>query len=332
MTTDGARGSKQATPLFGKGSRNACGWLIAVTVLAGCVSSQTSTATPTLSSPASSTPPGSATAGATSGTTPTPPPNLIAWILDLAPGSPAGPPEFIAYRGLLGGLSPDAAPTLVEGCQGLAASLKAEGTLQLSNEATLLYSGVAAACLGALTGDDAAWAVAEQASQQLGPPTSCMDLAAYDLLLRLVTARRTNPAGRFVPVTDPASAMEPPCPAITAIEPQVGPRGTPVRLVGANLHRTIEVLVVYEDDEGEEFYRSEIPAGDPRLMISEQAITFTIDDSTGAAVGACVVARGAPTWNGTGIAFTFTGGPTTESPIATQPPSLAAPCPPPSGP
>jgi hypothetical protein len=305
------------------------GWLIALTLLGACTSSESRTPRAS-STPASST----ATAESAAPTTPSqaPAPNIIAWILDLGPGAPAGPPEFVAYRGLLGGLSQDAAPTLVEGCQDLAASLQ-EDALQLSSEATQLYSAVAAACLGALSADDSAWAVAEQASQQLTPPRSCMDLNAYDLLLRLVAARRANPGGQFVPATDPGSAAAPACPMIAAIEPPVGPRGTLVRLVGTNLHRTIQVLVDFEDGDGEhgdEFYELEIPADDPRLTITEQTITFSIDDTTGAAVGACIVAQGAPTWNGTGIAFTFTGDPA-ESPAPTEPPSLTAPCPPPSG-
>jgi hypothetical protein len=308
------------------GWRAALGWLIAVTLLGACTSSESPT--PPVSSSAASS--NTAAAESTSATTPSPAPqqNIVAWILDLAPGAPAGPPEFVAYRGLLGGLSQDAAPTLLEGCEDLAAGLQ-EGTLPLSSEATQLYSAVAAACVGALSGDDAAWIVAEQASQQLTPPTSCMDLNAYDLLLRLVAARRANPSGQFVPATDPASAAAPACPMITAIEPPVGPRGTLVQLVGTNLHRTIQVLVVFEDGGGVESDRLEILADDPRLTITEQTITFTIDDTTGA-VGACIVAQGAPTWNGTGIAFTFTGDPT-QSPTPTQPPSLTAPCPPPSG-
>ena len=255
--------------------------------------------------------------------------NVIAWILDLAPGSPAGPPEFVAYRALMdvgGG-----------GCVRLAEGLQPDGEINLENSTALeLYGGVADACLAAFHGRADLWERAAATYSALPVPTSCMDAAAHRLYGELLRKHAENPGGQFVPQTDPSQAQGPPCPTLTALTPDRGPRGTIVRASGINLDRIYELWVFYEDDDGDVFERRSESCdtaqdGDVCYVADGDGLLLTMRDDTNIAVYACVVPQGAVGWNGSGLRFTFeplpgpSGAPTTTAPAAPT-----APCPPPS--
>jgi hypothetical protein len=243
-----------------------------------------------------------------------PAPNPIAWLLSLGPGAPAGPPEFQAYELVLN-----------RDCASLAQRLGPDGDLQaLSGEAVRLYEGLANACLAAFSGETGRWEAAETAFEALAPPVSCLDVAAYGLLGRLVTAHQTNPMGQFEAATDPASAAAPPCPSITVIEPNRGPSGTPVLVAGTNLDRVGEVILYFETSDGTQF-----ESAVEYQAVSPEALTITVVDDTNVALWACVVVRGAPGWNGAGALFVIEdspGAPPAQSGVPE--PAPTAPCPP----
>ena len=297
--------------------------------MAACGGPEGSGPSPDVSAPASGPP--------QSGTQPTPTvtpsdesgfDNVIAWILDLAPGSPAGPPEFVAYRALMdvgGG-----------GCVRLAEGLQPNGDINLENPASRqLYGGVADACLAAFHGRADLWEQAAATYATLPVLTSCMDVAAHRLYGELLSKHAENPGGQFVAQTDPSQAQGPPCPTLTALTPDRGPRGTIVRASGINLDLTYELWVFYEDDQGDVFERRSEPCTNQDFEVcyvaDEDGLLLTMLDDTNIAVYACVVAQGAIGWNGSGLRFTFepltdpSGAPPTAAPAAPT-----APCPPPS--
>lgn len=244
-------------------------------------------------SPEDATPVGTPTSAPTVLPTAEPPANPITWILGLAPGAPAGPPEFQAYELVLNG-----------DCVTLAQGLQPDGELRaLSDAAQRLYGAVADACLAALHGQPGRWAAAEDALQALASPVSCLDVATYELLQRLVDAHRANPSGPFEARTDPASAAAPPCPTITQLDPNHGPSGTRVRITGMNLDHVVEVLIYFEDGNGTEFSRR------VEHETASDALIVTLDDDTNIALWACIVLQGAPGWNGAGARFTIDGSP-----------------------
>jgi hypothetical protein len=304
--------------------------LIASVFMAACGGPEGSGPSPDVSAPASGPP--------QSGTQPTPTvtpsdesgfDNVIAWILDLAPGSPAGPPEFRAYRALM-----DVAGG---GCVRLAEGLQPDGDLTLENPTSLqLYGGVADACLAAFHGRADLWEQAAATYAALPAPTSCMDVAAYRLYGELLRKHAENPGGQFLAQTDPSQAQGPPCPTLTALTPDRGPSGTIVRASGINLDHIYELWLFYESDDGGVAERraetcDATQDGDSCYVVDGDGLLITMNDNTGIAVYACVVPQGAIGWNGSGLRFTFeplpdpSGAPPTAAPAAPT-----APCPPPS--
>jgi hypothetical protein len=245
--------------------------------------------------------------------------NFIAWILNLAPGSPTGPPEFRAYRALMEVAS--------GGCVRLADGLAPDGGIELEGTARALYAGAADACLAAFHGRADLWGAAIATYAALPSPTSCMDVAAHRLYGELIRWHAENPNGQFVALVNPGQAQEPPCPTVTALTPDRGPRGTTVLVTGINLASTFELWLFYEDDDGDEFARQV-----ENYVIVGEALEFTMQDDTNIAVYACVVPQGAPGWNGTGMRFTIEPSPaSTDTAAPTSPPAPSQPCPPPSG-
>jgi len=285
-------------------------------ILTACASPQTSSA-PASSEPASESPSASATAAPTPSSTaaPTdePPPNVIAWILDLAPGSPQGPPEFRAYRNLMNVGN--------DGCVALANGLQPDGGIELEDEALLLYRAVADACLAAFyDGYSGLWDSAAATFAGLPVPTSCMDVVAYRVLRDLLQAHQVNPNGTFQFTDDPAQMETPPCPVITQLDPDHGPPGTQVRISGFNLDHVHELRLFYEDDDEQvdDYGIGYQPDGEALLVTM-------VDLTDEPAVWACVVAQGAEDWNGSGMLFTFEE--PGASPAATAAPgSPTAPC------
>lgn len=308
---------------------------MATLVFAACAGPSTSDGSLPASATASGSQQPTPTASESSGSdtpppaTPTPEPalNLIAWILGLGVDAPQGPPEFTAYN-LLRGRDGQGQPIgLAKGCQRLLAGLEPSGSLPLADPATRLYRGAAHACLGALGAGQAHWDAAAGALAALSPPLSCMDIAAYELLTRLVNSHEANPTGTFVFQTEKSQGRRPPCPRTTAITPNVGPRsGTQVLITGSNLDRVLSVVIYFEDENGQ------FGPDDVGYEPGSESISLTVEDTTGIAIWACVVVQGAPGWNGDGERFTFIDPVPSLSPTATPVPNPAAPCPPPSNP
>ena len=143
------------------------------------------------------------------------PRNIIAWILDLAPGAPTGPPEFAAYRAVRELRCEEVFPRLDD----------------IQNPASRrLYGGAAQACLAAFRGQRDRWpeaqaAYAEAKGNEDG--LSCMDVVVLKVLGQLVSAHQQNPSGSFQR-SNKGTWMAPPCPAISRIEPDHGVEGTTV--------------------------------------------------------------------------------------------------------
>ena len=238
---------------------------------------------------------------------------IVAWILGLAPGAPQGPPEFQAYE-LLFGLQ----------CGPLAEGLQTEGTdlSALSDSARALYGGAAAACLAAFEGQADRWAQAESAVQQLDRPVSCLDVAAYDLLVRLVDAHRADPSARIVAATGGSGALEPPCPTITGLSPSQGPPGTVVTVIGINLDKREQVVIHHLDSGNVDDLQDP-----PRLP---ESFAVTVDGDPGS--WACIVVVAATGWNASGVLFRIEE-PAGPSGLASgAPPVEPEGCPPPSAP
>jgi hypothetical protein len=276
---------------------NHAGWLLAIALLAtACGGPQASSAIPASEvpdgSPTTTVTPASTSAATVAPTAEPPPQNIIAWILGLAPGSPEGPPEFSAYRQLVdvsGG-----------GCVTLAEGLQADGGLELQDEgAQRLYSGVAEACLAAFHGKSELWGSAAATFAALEPPTSCMDVAAYRVYEELVRHHQQNPDGKFVALIGSSQAKAPPCPEVTQLVPDHGPRGTIVQIIGFNLDHMYELRLFYEDDDGRLFDRR------ADYVIEGDALVVTVQDDANIALWACIVPQGAEDWNGSGKLFTF---------------------------
>jgi hypothetical protein len=252
-------------------------------------------------------------------TGPAPGPNVIAWILDLGPGAPQGPPEFQAYSLLLN-----------RQCAELAQGLEPDGSIVgLEDAAVRLYAAAADACLAALYGQTERWDAALAAFQALDRPVSCVDVAAFALLGRLLEAHAQNPSAGFQANSAPSSEGTPPCPAITAIDPTHGPSGTQVQVTGTNLDHVNEVVVFIEDDQGSQFRD---PEPDPIEHVpGTDLLIVTVEDETNVGLFACIVLRGATDWNGAGARFTIDDAP----PLGFLPsgganPVPTAACPPPS--
>ena len=123
--------------------------------------------------------------------------------------------------------------------------------MELAPDGQVLYVAAARACLAAMSGNAQLWQAAAQALSAMPEPLSCMDLAAYRLLTRLVRAHDQNPTGAFKFRRADASSKPLPCPVIASITPASGPSGTTVSITGANLARVQEVAI-YAYDESEE--------------------------------------------------------------------------------
>jgi hypothetical protein len=266
----------------------------------------------------------SASGGSKQKPTPGPAPNIIAWFLGLGPNAPAGPPEFTAFSLLRGRDADDNRIKMTVACSTLERGVQPGGDLPLAPEAQVLYLAAARACLAAMSGNDQKWEAAAHALSTMQKPLSCMDLAVYMLLKRLIRANEQNPTGVFRFRRSNASSKPLPCPEIGTMTPISGPSGTTVTITGTNLHRVQQVAVYPYDESGALSPDTFEPNGDP--------ITVTVEKSTGLSPWACVVLRGAPGWNGTGQWFTFVepDPSPTASPSAPPTPNPALACPPPS--
>ncbi|MEP6762285.1 MAG: IPT/TIG domain-containing protein [Sporichthyaceae bacterium] len=262
------------------------GAALLVLLLPGCGGSPTASdvSTTAASSTQQSTTASSTTATGT--TTPAKKKNVIAWILGLGPSAPEGPPEFTAYREL----------------QQLHCKKVFARVGELDEPARTLYKGAAHACLAALAGDTTRWPRAEAALQQVTARTdklNCMDGAALALLDRLVTLHAEHPTRRFKMASDTKSTA-PPCPAIDAITPDRGPKGTAVRITGRHLSDLVVVGVRVIDSLGN---------SDPveNWEAVDGALEFTLLEApqSDASATVCIVVRARPDWVAAGTTFTF---------------------------
>ena len=237
----------------------------------------------------------------------TPEVNVIAWILSLGPGAPTGPPEYQAYQLLLD-----------RDCVGLEAALADPDSdiSTLAPEVRSLYGAAADACLAAFAGATDRWTAAQAALGGLQRPVSCIDAAAYDLLAQLVAEHDRNPAGQFEAAG--SGGIAPPCPMITALEPDRGPLGTVVRVAGANLDRVERVLIEYDNGDLDDLQQPVLENG---------SLSVTIDARDDARFG-CIYLEAATGWNADGRLFTILpadGTPQASDAALVAPPD---PCPP----
>jgi hypothetical protein len=323
---------------WGTAGRTTTALVVLGLLLAGCrggtgdasttTPSPTPTPTPTTSTPTTTTPPttgshttgSTTTGGQTTGSpgpttrsprpTPTPSPTtetteekqgVIAWILSLGPGAPSGPPEFTAYR------------ELQQGRCGAVFDRVGE----LDEPARTLYTGAAQGCLAALDGQVDRWPSAEAALDAVSGQTgalSCMDEAAFDLLVRLVTAHREHP-DRDVRASGGNGSQAPPCPVVGSLEPRSGLAGDTVRLSGEHLDRYDRVEVV--DSNG-----LSTPAENVRLVGGALELEMPEEPPSEGSATVCVVVVAEPDWSADGATFTY------ESDNLQPPQELA--CPPPA--
>jgi hypothetical protein len=289
-----------------------------VVVLSAC-GEPAASSSPVQGSPSADDPSLSGSSTSAPSATAAPGPNVIAWILDLGPGAPQGPPEFQAYSLLLD-----------RQCQELAQALQPDGSIVGLDEAAVrLYAAAADACLAALYDQPERWDAAQAAFQALERPVSCVDVAAFALLARLLEAHAQHPSAAFQANTAPSLEGAPPCPAITGIDPTHGPSGTQVHVTGTNLDQMIEVVVFIEDDQGRQFRD---PESDPFERVpGTDLVIVTVEDETNVGLFACIVLRGATDWNGAGARFTIDDSPALNIlPSGAAVPAPTAACPPPS--
>jgi hypothetical protein len=229
--------------------------------------------------------------------------NVIAWILDLAPGAPTGPPEFKAYQALLD-----------RDCDTLRRDLVTDGTDvgTLDPNARALYLAAADACSAALNGRPELWAAAQDALPTLNP-VSCLDVAAYNLLVDLLDTHTHNPGGSYQVTTGPSTEYAP-CPTMTVLEPSRGPRNAVVRIVGTNLDGVQEVRVVYWNRDGQD---DDDPATNATPQNGTWELTLEAEEDI---ISACIYVVAATGWNASGLWFdietleTASPPPTSESP------------------
>jgi hypothetical protein len=171
--------------------------------------------------------------------------NIIAWIVDLGPGTPPGPntsDEVNIYRDLQN-----------RTCQSTALNpfLGTESELKrYQGKSLLLYVGAIAACMSALHNGQS-WTVAEHALDQAPTDDShCLDKTVRSLLKSLVDAHRQHPTWQFVPDTAARGAIRPPCARITGLTPSSGGDGTIVTISGQHLDQVAIADVVLDKKPG----------------------------------------------------------------------------------
>ena len=236
----------------------------------------------------------SLTPTATPTSTPTPTPkkkkkrNVIAWILSLGPGAPAGPPEFTAYREL----------------QQLRCNKVFDRVAELKEPAQTLYTGAARACLAAFDGRSELWpraAAAHDAVAGRSGELNCMDLAALALLERLVTLHTQHPDRSFQNAST-NQAQAPPCPTINGLTPDHGPAGTLVRMTGQHLGGNVVGVDVVDS----------LGNSQPAEGVTEVGgdLEFTMPEAppSDASSLACIVVRASPDWSADGAMFTYESG------------------------
>lgn len=239
--------------------------------------------------------------------------NVIAWILSLGPGTPSGPATiyFEAYAALQ-----------EQKCD-VVQQKAGDVSRQIGQASGDLFAGAASACFAALRGRSELWPQAEAARDAVSDPAAlhCMDMAVFGLLDRLVQAHRADPNAEFELGTVSGTAMAPPCPRITRLDPDHGVPGDQVTIVGSNLEKTTLVVLHYVPDGMDVINQSDlIPAGAGRRFAvpeSEAAI---------AATAMCVVLIAAPGgWEADSRLFTFDQTGTNTSPSPADSPSTDIP-------
>jgi hypothetical protein len=213
--------------------------------------------------------------------------NIISWILSLGPGAPIGPPEFTAYREL----------------QQLHCATVFDRVGELQFPAVTLYKGAARACLAAFDGRSRMWRRAATAYERVAPlraELSCMDVAAFGLLRRLVTRHERYPLRTFrrAPVTD---SKAPPCPSLTGLQPDHGAAGTVVELSGTHLaDRASGVDVVDSTGASQTVEVTVTDVGTLQVTMPEAPPP---EESS----MVCLVVRAEPDWVADGALFTYEG-------------------------
>jgi hypothetical protein len=272
----------------------------------GSTTTPTTTGETTGQATGSSTSTGTGTATATSQVpSPSPSPTkkkkgLIAWVLGLAPGSPSGPASFATYLALQERRCADVFDRIDD----------------LDEPARTLYTGAANGCLAAFEDRAELWDQSRQALEQVRPrgdELNCMDLAALDVLTRLVDAHEQQPDRAFRP-TGEGSWSGPPCPAVSRVLPDRGEEGTTVTLEGSHLDAQSGVDVVDSLGLAQPAEVVSVSGGSMQVVMPEEP------PSEGS-VTVCVVVRAEPGWNAAGALFTY------ESDDLQPPTTLA--CPPP---
>ena len=219
--------------------------------------------------------------------------NIITWILSLAPSAPSGPPEFVAYE-LLRGLD----------CAALQAAFDSGELAIADQDVDRLYRGAAAACLAAFDDEAQRWDDAEQALEAVDrhdPALLCFEVTIYDLLDRLVGAYRDNRDGEFLVDPGGGAQGEPPCPTLTGVTPDQGPTGTPLELVGTNLHH-VDVVRFYRDTtEGPEITPAPDDIAPDRVWVTVPSMDEDWESKTLCITA--VVSRGDWSWDVDGVPF-----------------------------
>ncbi len=251
------------------------------------VATDEGTTTPGTTGTSSAT--GTAT-GTQSPTSPTPSPSptkkkgLIAWVLGLGPGSPSGPASFATYLALQERRCSDVFDRLDD----------------LRDPARTLYTGAGQGCLAAFEDRAELWDPAARALelvQHSGDELNCMDLAALDLLTRLVDAHELDPDRAFR-TTGQGSWSGPPCPTVSRLAPDEGGEGTTVVVEGSHLDAHDGVDVV--DSVGLVQSAQVVSASGGSLQV-----VMPEEPPSEGSVTVCVVVRAEPGWNAAGALFTY---------------------------
>ncbi|GAA1647079.1 hypothetical protein [Catellatospora bangladeshensis] len=216
------------------------------------------------------------------GVGPTKKPRIIAWLRRLGLGTPRGPQSDLtdAYD-LLGQRKCAEVLPLTE---------------SMDPATGRLFAGAAQACLAAFEGRAELWPEAESAWEQAGGPDGvhCLNVPVYDLLDQLVEAHRADPAATFE-VGEAGPAGEPPCPAITRLDPDHGLPGDEVTIIGDNLDRIHSVFLEF-NGEIKDSALLEPNAGQDGLRPVPGGLRFTMPQVPETATAVCVKVQAEPSW------------------------------------
>jgi hypothetical protein len=197
--------------------------------------------------------------------------SIIAWIVGLGPGTPAGPnarDELNIYQDLQARRCESRLGNTFRGAADELDGLKD------------VYIGAIAACMAALKGGTNTgpkkdpkkdWAFAEHVLDAGPKIEDCLAGAVKQLLERLVAAHRKDPGAQLLASDAATASAMPSCPQVTSKTPASAHLGDTMVLTGRNLLRVESVNIVSnERDWGDNPYY--LPVGDH----SDRSISFTL--------------------------------------------------------